>query len=115
MSSKNTINKDLQEERDKINFNIEEFTNFFYNGADKVSEKRDLGRKNSCCSKFKIHLIKFFIENYFLSDSELNLKLDMSYLSYKEKYEEAVRRSLILHKKLINKVLETAGNQDDFM
>ena len=36
-------NPDLQEERDKIAFDIEEFTNWFYKGADKVEEKRFLG------------------------------------------------------------------------
>lgn len=62
------------------------------------------------------HLIKFlFIEKYFLSDPELNLKLDMSYLSYKEKYEEAIRRSVVIHKKLIKILLETGGSQDETM
>lgn len=37
------VNKDLQDERDKIDFDIEEFTNWFYKGADKVEEKRFLG------------------------------------------------------------------------
>lgn len=37
------MNPDLQEERDKIAFDIEEFTNWFYKGAEKVEEKRFLG------------------------------------------------------------------------
>lgn len=37
------INPDLQEERDKIAFDIEEFTNWFYKGKEKVEEKRFLG------------------------------------------------------------------------
>lgn len=56
-----------------------------------------------------------FLEKYFLSDSELNLSLDMSYLSYKEKYEEAIRRSVVVHKKLIKLFHESSGGQDDFM
>jgi hypothetical protein len=35
----------LQDERSKIPFNVEEFTNWYYGGADKVKEKRDLGKK----------------------------------------------------------------------
>lgn len=37
------INPDLIEERSKVEFNVEEFTNFFYGGEDKVQEKRFLG------------------------------------------------------------------------
>lgn len=37
------INKDLQDERDKVKFNVEEFTNWYYDGAEKVAEKRSLG------------------------------------------------------------------------
>lgn len=40
------INPDLQEERDKIPFDVEEFTTWYYGGADKVEEKRSLGK---CC------------------------------------------------------------------
>lgn len=38
------VNKDLQEERDKINFNVEEFTNWYYGDEEKVREKRYLGK-----------------------------------------------------------------------
>lgn len=38
------INPDLQEERDKIPFDIEEFTKWYFGGADKVEEKRFLGK-----------------------------------------------------------------------
>lgn len=44
MAIPSKINPDLQEERNKINFNIEEFTNFYYNGAEKVAEKRKWGK-----------------------------------------------------------------------
>lgn len=40
------INPDLKEERDKVKFNIEEFTNWYYGGAAKVEEKRFFGKKN---------------------------------------------------------------------
>lgn len=37
------VNPDLKEERDKITFNVEEFTNWYYGGAEKVKEKRFFG------------------------------------------------------------------------
>jgi hypothetical protein len=37
------INPDLKEERDKIDFDVEEFTNWYYDGAEKVEAKRFLG------------------------------------------------------------------------
>lgn len=40
------INKDLKEERDKVKFNVEEFTEWFYGGAEKVKEKRYMGRND---------------------------------------------------------------------
>lgn len=43
VQSKVKVNPDLSEEREKVSFNIEEFTNIYYGGADKVAEKRFLG------------------------------------------------------------------------
>lgn len=37
------VNPDIVEERKKVEFNIEEFTNWYHGGADKVEEKRFLG------------------------------------------------------------------------
>lgn len=37
------MNQDIREEREKVSFNIEEFTNWYWKGADKVEEKRYLG------------------------------------------------------------------------
>lgn len=37
------MNQDIKEERDKVSFDLEEFTNWYYKGADKVAEKRFLG------------------------------------------------------------------------
>lgn len=37
------MNQDLKDERDKIKFNVEEFTNFYYGGAQNVAKKRFLG------------------------------------------------------------------------
>jgi hypothetical protein len=38
-----TINKDLKEERDRVTFNVEEFTSWYYGGAENVEERRKIG------------------------------------------------------------------------
>lgn len=43
MTAHSKMNPDIKEEREKVNFNIEEFTNWYHRGADKVEEKRFLG------------------------------------------------------------------------
>jgi Acyl-coenzyme A oxidase N-terminal len=50
-----------------------------------------------------------------LSDKEYNLELDISYLSYKEKYEEAIRRNVILYRNLKKLHEEMGGTQEAFM
>ncbi|KAJ6633224.1 putative peroxisomal acyl-coenzyme A oxidase 1 [Pseudolycoriella hygida] len=84
MTVKTTLNQDLKEEREKVPFVVEEFTNWFHGGEANVKDKR-------------------YLENLIVNNSELKLDLDMSYMSHKEKYEEAVRRATIalkLFKKL---------------
>lgn len=44
------MNPDIKEERDKVSFNVEELTNWIYGSADKVKEKRFLGKFTTCCS-----------------------------------------------------------------
>lgn len=44
MPAVSKINPDLKEERDKVGFNVEEFTNWYYGGADNVKEKRFFGK-----------------------------------------------------------------------
>lgn len=54
------INRDLQEERNKVQFNIEEFTNWYYDGANNVAQKRELGKVlKSKVTKFKA--LNFFV------------------------------------------------------
>lgn len=45
MPAASKINPDLEEERKKVAFNVEEFTNWYHGGADKVADKRFLGEK----------------------------------------------------------------------
>lgn len=95
------VNKDLQDERDKIDFDIEEFTNWFYKGADKVEEKRFLGIFTITWHTSVIFLIFIkILENFFLSDPEMRDETPISYLSHKEKYESAVKRVVLVLKKI---------------
>jgi hypothetical protein len=45
MTAQSKMNQDIEDERKKVSFSIEEFTNWYHRGADKVEEKRFLGRK----------------------------------------------------------------------
>lgn len=44
--------------------------------------------------------ISFPIENFFLSDPELQDNVAVSYMSHKEKYEEAIRKSTLVFRKI---------------
>lgn len=50
------------------------------------------------------------LENYFLNDPELQDKVPTRYLSHKEVYEEAIRKSTVTLRKL--KALEAQGRGD---
>lgn len=41
------VNPDLQRERDRGNFNVEELTNLLDGGPDKTQERRELGKSIS--------------------------------------------------------------------
>lgn len=56
------INKDLKDERDKIKFNVDEFTNWFYGGEEKVKEKRFMGKEIKFDLLVKLTPINFFRE-----------------------------------------------------
>lgn len=94
------MNKDIQDEREKVSFQIEEFTNWFHRGAEKVAEKRFLGNYVKELQRSKFTDYDLFTENFFLSDPELKDKVPQSYLSHKEKYEEAIRKSTLVFKKI---------------
>jgi hypothetical protein len=54
-------------------------------------------------------------EKYFLSDERLNLVLDTSYLSYKERYEEAMRRSVIVYENVKKLHESMKGGEAEFL
>lgn len=39
-----SLNSDLEDARNKVTFSVEEFTNWYHGGAEKVKEKRLLGK-----------------------------------------------------------------------
>lgn len=49
MTTSSKINPDITEEREKVEFKVEEFTNWYHGGIEKVEEKRFLGRLNNFC------------------------------------------------------------------
>ncbi|VVC95919.1 unnamed protein product [Leptidea sinapis] len=73
------INPDLQKERDSCTFNTEELTNFFDAGDKYTRKRREL-------------------ENKIFSIKELKDEIPDEYLSHKEKYENALRKAVLLLK-----------------
>lgn len=66
---------------------------------------------NMLRTKFTFRLI-FHTENYILSDPDLKSDVDASYLSHKEKYEEAIRRVVVILKR-IEKLQSEGHNIED--
>ncbi|XP_051159281.1 probable peroxisomal acyl-coenzyme A oxidase 1 isoform X1 [Leptopilina boulardi] len=75
------INKNLQREREKCTFQPEELTHFLDGNVQKTIDRRET-------------------ENFFLKDPELRMKLSPKYLSHKEVYEDAVKKSCLILKKV---------------
>ncbi|RZF45952.1 hypothetical protein LSTR_LSTR008329 [Laodelphax striatellus] len=76
------VNEDLDKERKKCTFNTTELTHLIEGGEEKTKERREL-------------------EDFFLSDPELNdIGAAGEYTSHVEKYQEAIRKSCILFKKI---------------
>lgn len=112
MTQSARINPDLTEERQKVSFKVEDFTNWFHDGAEKVKQKRFYGEireKFLFCFQMKISIVS--AENYLASDPELQNLAEMSYMSHKEKYEEALRRTAIVLRKI--KKLQSEGRGGD--
>ncbi|XP_075210147.1 acyl-coenzyme A oxidase 1-like [Lycorma delicatula] len=75
------INEDLDKERKKCTFNTLELTNLLDGGPEKTKERIEL-------------------EEFFLNDPELQDKVPIEYVSHAEKYQESVRKSCIMFKKI---------------
>nr|XP_026497149.1 probable peroxisomal acyl-coenzyme A oxidase 1 [Vanessa tameamea] len=80
MASTN-VNEDLRNERTKCNFNVEELTNLLDDGKINTKRRRDLEEK-------------------VLNVKGIRDEIPEDYLSHKEKYENAVRKSVLLYKAL---------------
>ncbi|CAH0562110.1 unnamed protein product [Brassicogethes aeneus] len=89
------INEDLLKERKKCSFNTAELTHLLDGGKDKTLERRSR-------------------EHFFLDDPELRSKIPSEYLSHKEKYEEAIRKSCILFRKVQELQEAGKGGMDNY-
>lgn len=54
----------------------------------------------SFTNRYVLINLKIFLESFFLSDPNLKDEVPMEYLSHKERYEHAVRKSCALFKKV---------------
>lgn len=79
--AKITINEDLRREREQCTFNTDELTYLFDGGKEKTLERREL--------------VEFFAK-----DPRIQDEVPIEYLSYKERYQEAVKKSCIIFEKL---------------
>lgn len=74
-------NEDLRKERQKCTFDTVELTQLLDGGPEKTKARKGL-------------------EKFFLTDPELKETVPVEYLSHKERYEEAVRKSCLMFKKI---------------
>lgn len=74
MTIPTTMNTDLQNERRKASLNSEDFAEWWFNGREELTKKREL-------------------ESVVFNDAQLNDDIPISYLSYKDSYENAMRKS----------------------
>ncbi|CAO1426333.1 unnamed protein product [Diamesa serratosioi] len=94
-----SVNKDIAVERENCTFSVHDFTSWYHDGVEKLEKKR-------------------FLDNYFLNDPECQQQgFADSYLSYKDQYEEAVKKSVVFMKK--SQKLQASGkyseNSDDYL
>ncbi|XP_019874586.2 probable peroxisomal acyl-coenzyme A oxidase 1 [Aethina tumida] len=89
------INPDLVKERKKCTFNTLELTHLLDGGESKTAERKAR-------------------EDFFLNDPELQSKVPLEYLSHKEKYEEAVRKSCALFRKVQELQNEGKAGMENF-
>lgn len=94
-STKKTINPDLLKERQKCTFRVLELTHLLDGGPDKTEDRKQR-------------------EQFFLNDPELNYKVPPEYLSHKEKYEEAVRKTCLIFKKVQELQEQGKAGMDNF-
>ncbi|KAK5639615.1 hypothetical protein RI129_012107 [Pyrocoelia pectoralis] len=82
-NKKITLNADLLKERQKCTFNTLELTHLLDGGPENTIERRER-------------------EAFFLDDPELKSSVPTEYLSHKDKYEEAVRVSCLIFRKVLH-------------
>ena len=116
-----TVNEDLLAERKKCTFNVQELTHLLDGGEEKTKDRKALGNLilffyhqlnllrdfHSCLAYFllgskvsDIFSNGLSTEEFFLSDEKLKDVVPSIYLSHKERYEEAIRKSCLLVRKI---------------
>lgn len=90
-----TLNADLLKERQKCTFSTLELTHLLDGGQEHTKERRER-------------------ESYFLDDPELKSSIPTEYLSHKEKYEEAIRVSCLIFRKVLHLQEEGKVGIDNF-
>lgn len=87
----NTVNPDLENERKKVTFNVEEFSEWWYGGKEKLKERRER-------------------ETFFFDDPIYKDPLPISYMSHKEVYEHSIKQAAVVFRKI--KKLQETGSDD---
>ncbi|XP_055310444.1 probable peroxisomal acyl-coenzyme A oxidase 1 [Sitodiplosis mosellana] len=95
-TTKRTINSDLEKERRKCTFDVEELARYWIGDQSKLEEKRAR-------------------EDFFLNDPELQDETPPSYLSHKELYEYAIRKSTIVFRKIKQLQEEGKDGVDNYL
>ncbi|KAG6460350.1 hypothetical protein O3G_MSEX011938, partial [Manduca sexta] len=80
------VNEDIQRERNKCDFNVEELTNYLDGGVEVTRKRREL--------EIKVLSVKGLLD-----------EVPEEYLSHKEKYENAIRKAVLFFK-TIQKLLD---------
>lgn len=90
------INPDLLNERKNSTFNVEELAVWWNKGPQKLKEKRER-------------------EEFFLNDPELNDKTPYYFKSHKEKYEDSIRKAVVICKKIAQLQEQGKDGVDNYM
>ncbi|KAF2885800.1 hypothetical protein ILUMI_20383 [Ignelater luminosus] len=94
-NKKNTVNADLLKERQTCTFNTSELTYLLDGGEEKTNERKKR-------------------ESFFLDDPMLKYTVPLEYLSHKEKYEEAIKKTCVIFRKVQQLQREGKAGMDNF-
>lgn len=90
-----SMNPDLVRERQNCTFRTSELTVYLDGGEEKTADRKSR-------------------ESFFLDDPELKYQTPPDYLSHKEKYEEAIKKSCVIFRKVRELQAQGKGSVDSF-